>query len=106
MTPRMRATLRILAALALLGPAAFVASRFGRSALAYGAGQECISRAAGQPPARFAATVERARAVACEKLAPAISAAASATPFSLLEAVTVCEGSGGGRPVCSSSKLE
>ncbi len=64
--------LRFFVILGLLVPASFLAARLGRSTSAYGGAQECVSQAAGPAPARYAATVARARALACEKLAPAI----------------------------------
>lgn len=68
----LRAARRVLLVLALLLPASSLAWRFGRGALWHGGQTACVSQAAAPPAERWAAAAARARAIACEKLAPEI----------------------------------
>ena len=72
---RLRRSLQVAIVLAVLVPASFVVSRFGRSTTMYGAQTACVSRPAAPPPpveARWAEAARRAHAIACEQLAPKI----------------------------------
>ncbi|HEX9704425.1 MAG TPA: serine hydrolase domain-containing protein [Gemmatimonadales bacterium] len=67
-----RSVQRIGALVVALFALSLVVGGSGRSQPAYGGEQECVSRAAAPPVARYAEVIARARTIACERLARAI----------------------------------